>query len=228
MLKRIRLLLVLLIGLPVVLGDSSARELAALVQAKEVLGPERWTAVLQLEAEPTGRPCVNALVFEFAGALWFYRPFDGTQSLSRRWNHVAADRERLLELLQGIDPAYRAYREYSADELAAVRPLRGGLPNGCFIESAAEARRLARGTEPVDGCLISYYVRTAEGLRGHTVLCYETIAGTHVYDPAAGRAKLVKPLSLQDQAMELARRIAPDSLTRVIAKATKLMVPTTW
>ena len=99
LLKRIGLLLVLLVGLPVAWGNSSARDLAALVRAKEVLGLEGWTAALQIEAEQPGRSRDSVLVFEFAGALWLYRPIDGTRSLSRRWNQVAADRERLLELL---------------------------------------------------------------------------------------------------------------------------------
>jgi hypothetical protein len=228
MLKRLRFLLVLLVGLPVALGNSSPRELAALVRAREVLGAESWAAALQLKATQPGRADDNALVFEFAGALWFYRPVDGTQSLSRHWNNVAADRERLLELLQGIDPTYQDYREYTASELATVPMLHGELPNGCFIESAGEARRLARGAEAVNGCLLSYYVRTKDGLRGHTVLCYENTAGTHVYDPAVGRAKKVKPFSVRDQAMELARRIVPDALTRGLAKAAKIMVPAMW
>ena len=225
LLKRIGLLLVLLVGLPVAWGNSSARELAALVRAKEVLGLEGWTAALQIEAEQPGRSRDSVLVFEFAGALWLYRPIDGTRSLSRRWNQVAADRERLLELLQGIDPTYRAYHEYSDVALAAVPQLRGELPNGCFVESVAEARRLARGAEAVQGCLLTYYVKTTEGLRGHTVLCYENTAGTHVYDPAVGRSRTVKPFPVQARAMELARLIVPDPLARILAKAGKIMVP---
>lgn len=228
LLKPARLLLVLLIGLPVAMGDSSSRVLAALVQAKTLLGADSWSMALQLETKQTGRPVDSALVFEFAGALWLYRPIDGTQSLSRHWNNVAEDRERLLELLRRIDPTYQSYREYSEGELAATPMLRGELPNGCFIKSAAEARRLRRVGQAVDGCLLSYYVKTANGLRGHTVLCFEDTSGTHLYDPAEGRAKKVKSFSVREQAMDLARWVMPAALTRGLAKAAKIMIPTSW
>ncbi|MBK8477503.1 MAG: hypothetical protein IPL39_14740 [Opitutaceae bacterium] len=175
LIKRLRLLLVLLVGLPVALGDASPRDVAALVRAKNLLGTESWSAVLQLATTRPGRPSENALVFEFADALWFYRPIDGTRSLSRHWNNVPADREQLLELLQRIDPTYQSYRFYSDDELLAAPPSRGTLRNGCFIESAAEARRLRREGRVVESCLLSYYVKTASGLKGHTVLCYKTL-----------------------------------------------------
>ncbi|MBK8475367.1 MAG: hypothetical protein IPL39_03425 [Opitutaceae bacterium] len=110
------------------------------------------------------------------------------------------------------------------------RPRRraGTLRNGCFIESAAEARRLRREGRVVESCLLSYYVKTASGLKGHTVLCYKTPSGTHLYDPAEGRPQKVKSFSVRDQAMDLARWVMPTALTDGLAKAAKIMVPPTW
>ncbi len=228
LLKRLRLLLVLLVGLPVALGNSSPRDLATLVRAKQLLGTESWSAAVQLATTQPRRPIESALVFEFADALWFYRPSDGTRSLSRHWNNVPADREQLLELLQRIDPTYQSYRLYSEDELAVVPTTRGTLRNGCFVESAAEARRLRREGRAVEGCLLSYYVKTASGLKGHTVLCYKTPSGTHLFDPSDGRAEKVKSFSVREQAMDLARWVMPSALTGGLAKAVKIMVPTSW
>ncbi len=211
--------LLLAVGLPVALGDGAAHGLAHLLRARNELGAAPWSAIVQLTRHDPDRPTETALVFEFADALWFYRPVDGTQSLSRHWNNVARERLRLLELLREIDPAYSAWREYPASELDTLAPSTGELPNGCFIQSAAEARRLSRKAGRMDACLLSYYVATEEGQRGHTVLCYEDISGTQVYDPADGRTTAVRSLSLREKAMNLARAVVPDRLLRGLTKA---------
>ena len=211
--------LLLAIGLPVALGDAAPRGLAHLLRAQHELGDTHWSAIVQLTRNDPTRPTEDALVFEFADALWFYRPVDGTQSLSRHWNNVAAERRQLLALLQDIEPACTAWREYRAAELDSRSPATGELPNGCFIQSAAEARRLTCSPGRMTGCLLSYYVATAEGQHGHTVLCYENARGTHVYDPADGRTTAVRSLSLREKAMNLARAVVPRGLLRGLTKA---------
>jgi len=225
MIRLCRVVLLLLVGLPLVAGESTPQVLGRLLRGREKLGDSDWAAVLRLERADGGRAEEAALVFEFAGALWFYRPADGTQSLSQHWNNVATERHQLLELLRRIDPAYVAYREYSAAELAAVPPVAGALPNGCFIESVAEARRLGREAGVAEACLLSYYVRTADGLRGHTVLCYRDDAGSHLFDPVEGRAVKVRPVSLGEQALDLARLLVPSGLVRGLVKAAKIVLP---
>lgn len=216
--------LLLAIGLPVALGDAAPRGLAHLLRARNELGNAHWSAIVQLTRDDPHRPTEDALVFEFADALWFYRPADGTQSLSRHWNNIAHERLQLLVLLQDIDPACTAWREYRVAELETLAPSAGELPNGCFIQSAAEARRLSRTTGRLEGCLLSYYVETSEGQRGHTVLCYNNDDGTQVYDPADGSTTAVRSLSLREKAMSLARVIVPKVLLRGLTKAAMIAV----
>ncbi len=219
MIRVLRIAFVLLIGLPMALGESAPVGLSYLLQAHEQLGTNNWSAVLRLTTSDPARPTEDVLVFEFSGALWFYRPIDGTQSLSRHWNNVAAERRQLLQLLQMLDRAYTSYRECGPAELSGLAAATGELPNGCFILSVAESRRVAREKGQIDGCLLSYYVATPEGQRGHTVLCYENGRSTHVYDPAERRTTKVRNLSLQDRALNLAGRIIPAALARGLTKA---------
>ena len=208
--------LLLAVGLPVALGDGAAHGLAHLLRARNELGAAPWSAIVQLTRHDPDRPTETALVFEFAAALWFYRPVDGTQSLSRHWNNVARERLQLLELLRAIDPVCTAWREYPASELGSLVPAGGELPNGCFIQSAAEALRLNRHG---DACLLSYYVATNEGQRGHTVLCYEDSGRTRVYDPADGHTTAVRGPTLRNKAMNLARAVVPERLLHGLTKA---------
>lgn len=222
MLRALRVVVLLLIGLPVALGEVAPAALSHLLRARAELGDSHWSAILRLAGNDPARPADTALVFEFANALWFYRPLDGTQSLSRHWNNVAAERRDLLPLLQRIDADYTSFSEYDPVALAAGAPSTGELPNGCFIQSVAEARRLEREAAITDGCLLSYYADTAEGLRGHTVLVYHDANGSHVFDPAEGRTTDTPKTSLYDEALNLARRITPFALATRLTKAAKI------
>lgn len=220
----LRLVPVLALSLAAACAEVARPELAPLVRARELLGPESWSAIVDLDRAGTVPAKDTALIFEFADCLWFYRPADGTQSLSHHWNDVAAERRRLLKLLQAIDPQYSAYRELPDTELASPKHGTASLPNGCFIESASEARRLSREPMMEQMCLLLYYVKTKDGLRGHTVLCYENAHGTHVYDPAEQKVQRVRSTSVYSQAMDLARRVAPATIARGLAKAAKIML----
>ncbi len=222
MIRFLRAFLLLLVSLPLVAGESAPRTLAHLLQARAELGPANWSTVVHLTSRDPARAAEDALVFEFANALWFYRPRDGTQSLSRRWHNVDADRRQLAALVQGIDPAYADCREYLPEELATATPATGALPNGCFVQSVGEARRLARAHGSVNGYLVSYYAPTHEGQRGHTVLCYEDAHGTKVFDPAEGRTTKAPAASLGEDALKLAQSITPFGLARQLTKAAKI------
>jgi hypothetical protein len=222
MLRFLRALSLLLIALPVAFGEVAPAALSHLLRAREELGDAHWSAIMRLATSDPARPAEEALVFEFANALWFYQPTDGTQSLSRHWNNVANERRALLPLVQRIDPACLSLREYSAEELAVSSPSRGELPNGCFIQSVGEARRLERETGIVDGCLLSYYADTREGQQGHTVLVYQDASGSHLFDPAEGQTTDVTKASLYDEALALARRVTPYALATRLTKAAKI------
>lgn len=222
MLRLLRALLLLLVSLPLVAGEAAPGALAHLLQARNELGTANWSTVVHLTSPDQSRPAEDALVFEFADALWFYRPCDGTQSLSRRWHNVDTDRRQLSALIQGINPAYTSCREYLPEEIATTNPSTAPLPNGCFIQSVGEARRLARHNGAVNGCLLSYYAMTKDGQRGHTVLYYEDAKGSHLFDPAEGTTTKAPALSLGEEALKLAQSITPFGLARQLTKAAKI------
>lgn len=222
MMRLLRLWIVLLVTVPVLLGEAAPVALRHLRRAEGELGAAHWSAILELSTTNRAQPTRHALVFEFANALWFYRPADGTQSLSRHWNNVAAERAELLPLLQRVDPSVVAFRECEALEFSATVPSTGELPNGCFIRSVSEARRLEREQAITDGCLLSYYAETREGQRGHTVLVYQDRDGSHLFDPAEERTTDVASASLYDEAIDLARNVTPFGLATRLTKAAKI------
>lgn len=220
--RLIRIGVLFLVGLPLAFGNATPADLAHLVRARSLIGQDAWASVLEITTSDPRQPRETALAFEFADAIWFYRPERGTESLSRHWNNVAAERRNLLALLQSIDPTYTSYRELPANELQTVHSSTGELPNGCFVESAAESKRVFATTGASKAVLLSYYVNTPQGQRGHTVLCYQDATGTHLFDPADGDTKRVPALSFGDKALHLARAIMPTRLVDGLTKAAKL------
>lgn len=220
--RTIRFAVLFLVGLPLAFGNATPEVLAHLVRARGLVGQDAWASVLEIDSADPTKPHEHALAFEFADALWFYRPAYGTESLSRHWNNVAAERRNLLPLLQAIDPRFAAFRELGAAELHTVVPSTGELPNGCFVESATEAKRVFADTGSSNAVLLSYYVNTPEGQRGHTVLCYEDAAGTHLFDPADGNTLSIPSLSFGEKALNLARSIVPSALVDGVTKAAKI------
>ncbi|HEY5227617.1 MAG TPA: hypothetical protein VIJ19_03695, partial [Opitutaceae bacterium] len=137
-------------------------------RAEAMLGTGVWTRVLQIENVTAGGRYprnVYALVFELSGILWFYTDLDGTQSLSTHLGTVDSDKENLGPLLLQIDPGFVRWAVLAAGE--GMRPGRGRIPNGCFIESVALLRRrLESGMEAQQARLLSYYVSRPDGLHG--------------------------------------------------------------
>lgn len=159
--------------------------LASAHRARALLGTDIWSQVIRIENGRPYRPyppVVHALVFELEGALWFYTASDGTQSLSHYVGRTAADKANLGPLLRDIDAGFATWVPEAEGAAPAAVPLQ--LANGCFIESVALLRaRLAQGLTAEAPRLLSYYVDTAAGRRGHTVLEFATAEGLRILDP---------------------------------------------
>src|SRR5438128_6171915 len=87
-------------------GDSS---LDFARRAQALLGPDTWSEVIQIgnaSLSSTYPKKLHALVFEFAGLLWFYTDCDGTQSFSLRKNRLAEEKADFAPLLRDIDPGF--------------------------------------------------------------------------------------------------------------------------
>jgi hypothetical protein len=203
------LLLSLLLATAALRGDDS---LAHAQTAQERLGASAWSRVLRIEnAAPSERYArvVHALVFEFEGLLWFYAASEGTQSLSLHRGRLSEEKADLGPLLREIHAGFRRWREI-VDEPAAHAPAaraaaapRGALPNGCFIESVAAARTLGGAVERPQ--LLTYYVPTAAGMRGHTVLTFGAGDRVGVIDSAEGGALRKFSAAFAGDALGLAR-----------------------
>lgn len=175
-----------------------------------MLGPETWSRIIRVEnlARSSRYPrVVYALVFELAEILWFYTDTDGTQSFSLHRGRLAEERADFGPLLRDIEPGFARW-SVVPDETTAVAPASGKLPNGCFIDSvAALRRRLALGGTVVHPSLLSFYVETAEGKHGHTVLTYESGGRLEVIDPLVSEKPRRYSIALAGDALALARML---------------------
>jgi hypothetical protein len=155
--------------------------------ARAMLGAEVWSRAVRIEnvASDSVYPrVVYALIFEFSGLLWFYTDTNGTQSFSKHLDNLPEEKANFSPLLQDIEPGFVRH-EILRDSSPKPKFKAGAeLPNGCFIESvAALHERLNRGELISDARLLSFYADTGEQPKGHTILLYETPAGSFVYDP---------------------------------------------
>jgi hypothetical protein len=157
-------------------------------RAQALLGRDVWSRVIRIEntaAESSYSPTVHALVFEFVGRLWFYCAANGTQSFSVYADQLAADKADFGPLLREIEPGFVRWKVIPGTNAPA-----GPLANGCFIESIAALRaRLAEGRRISQPCLLSYYVDTDAGRRGHTVLVFREDGRARLFDPAEPKAE---------------------------------------
>jgi hypothetical protein len=177
--KRLLLLLAVVLVSP---RASGQRDLEAARRATELLGPEVWSQVLQIERRAEPRT-VYATVFELGGLLWLYAPASGTQSLSLHRGRLAREKANLHPLLRAVEPRLKRVEVVPAAPARCDRA--AALPNGCFVESYAAWRERRRLGEPVlEARLLSYYVSQSGRLQGHTVLTYVTSSGVFVLDPA--------------------------------------------
>jgi hypothetical protein len=202
-----RILLVLLLAATLRAGDP----LAHARQAQAMLGPETWTQIIRVENTARfGRypRIVFALVFELADILWFYTDADGTQSFSLHQGRLAEEKADFGPLLRDIDPGF-AHWSVVTNDVPATAKSGGELPNGCLIKSVAALRsRLARGGAVARPSLLSFYVDTPGGRRGHTVLTYEAGGHLEVIDPEQPTRIQRFATALEGDALALARTLS--------------------
>ncbi len=154
-------------------------------RAQFLVQSHTWSEVVRIEnTGPSSRypRTVDALVFQLDSVLWFYTPTDGTQSLSLFRGRAESDKHNLGPLLAAIDGGFTAWEVLP--QAAEPPPGRTRLPNGCFIESMAILfDRLAHGARIENPKLLSYYVALPGGIRGHTVLQFNSAGRVQVIDP---------------------------------------------
>lgn len=204
-------LLVVAIFVPALRAD------ALLLHAREAqarLGAEVWSRVIRIENQTPvqGYPkVVHALVFELAGVLWFYDAAHGTQSFSLHRGRLAAEKADFAPLLRDIHAGFGSWSV--VPDRAGGKSARRVLRNGCFIESVVALReRLGRGDEVVRPHLLSYYVKSNDGVLGHTVLAYETGDRVEIVDSADPGRPFTFPATLGRDALRLARAMLGQSV----------------
>jgi hypothetical protein len=209
----IRLLLVLLFS-----GSLANASVDTARQARTELGAGIWARVLRIEntnSRSRYPAIVYATVFEFAGLLWFYTDTDGTQSFSLHRGRLDEEKADFRPLLRDIDPGFTAF-EVLPDSGLQFAVERRQLPNGCFIDSVAALQaHLARGERLKGAALLSYYIKVAGQVHGHTVLAYEIPAGLVVIDSAQGQTPVpVRQGSLASEPLRIARAVGPNGVVR--------------
>src|SRR3954463_884068 len=78
-------------------------------RAQALLGPGVWSEVITLHNGTRGGRYptkVHALVFEFAGILWFYTALEGTQSFSLHPGKIEQEKNDFGPLLRDIEPGF--------------------------------------------------------------------------------------------------------------------------
>ncbi len=191
-------------------GRADSRESA--FWGKELLGPATWSRVLLIEnAAPTIRYPAKfyALAFEFEGLLWFYTETDGTQSLSQHFGQVRTDKQNCLALARGLHPGFTRVTDGACDQPPLTALIDNKLPRGCFLYCILNWRRLETFGTPARGQLLTYYINTPDGSRGHTVLLYRYGRKHFLFDPAdteLERALLTPP---PEDPLEAANVFAP-------------------
>jgi hypothetical protein len=215
-------LLVLLALAPLLRGAASLDHAR---RAQALLGPEVWSQVIEVENTAGGGSrypaIVHALVFEFAGILWFYSDADGTQSFSLHQGRLAEEKADFAPLLREIDPGFARWAvrpeiATPASETApALAPPAEPLRNGCFIESvAAWRRRVACGEETRAPRLLAYYFPPGAAKAGHTVLAFEAQDRIEVFDPARPAARFSFARRTGADALALARALDGKSVSK--------------
>lgn len=197
-------------------GLRAEASLDAVRSAQRLLGPATWSRVLRLENASFSSPYparTHALVFELAGLLWFYSPSDGTQSFSLHIGNLEAEKADFGPLVRAIDPGFVRWEEVHAP--AAERLKDRPLPNGCFINSVIALReQLGRGERVQNPRLLSYYIETSQGWKGHTVLAFESGGRTSVIDAARPRKKIQVTADTGADPLVLARIVDGDRVVR--------------
>ena len=217
-----RSLLVLLLFTAAMMGQTALRQVQ---QARALLGGDVWARVLRVDntARHGVYPATTyALVFEFNGILWFYTPYDGTQSFSIYRGRLDQDRDDFTPLLREIARGFAQYAVVPEITGESLRPV-WKLPNACFIESLVALRQQMARDEVTRAALLSYYYGP-NGHIGHTVLTYETRDGFYVIDPANSARPAAIDRRLATDAVGLALTVHPGAR---VARARLLAVDLT-
>jgi hypothetical protein len=187
--------------------------LADALAARSLLGTDAWSRIVRIEyagerglETRTGYPVTTyALVFELSGILWFYCDIDGTQSLSVRLGSAEADKLDPGPLFKAISPRFGAW-EWVDAPVRLESGERAAPPNDCFIECVAILRRkVAEGIELYSPRLLFYYVDTANGRLGHTVLVFRTRYDLTAVDPDTPGDTVQIPAGAAADARSIAR-----------------------
>ncbi len=194
-------------------------------RAQALLGAGVWSQVIEIENAAGGArypAVVHALVFEFAGILWFYTDADGTQSFSLHRGRLAAEKADFAPLLREIDPGFGRWTVLPSAPAASVALAElEPLTNGCFIESVVALRaRVAAGRPIRAPRLLSYYLNDGTARIGHTVLAYEVGGHVEIFDPGRPEARLSFPLRSAREPLALAQALEK----RVVEKARFLRI----
>lgn len=204
-----------------------ADSLASAQSARALLGPDVWSRIVRIENDnPAGRyPArLHALVFEFDGRLWFYTDTDGTQSFSLHAGRLAEEKADFGPLLRDIEDGFVRHEDVT-DRQPTVRfaSAEKELRNGCFIEALAYfLRRCETGRPPEHARLLTYYMRSRQGRRGHTVLVYREHGRDWMFDPFDLGAPRRLPRLPDDDPMTVARAVFPANSHRRPVKAVYL------
>jgi len=202
-----RRLLILLLFTAAAMGQTALRQVQ---QARALLGGDVWARVLRVDntARHGVYPATTyALVFEFNGILWFYTPYDGTQSLSIYRGRLERDKNDFMPLLCDIDRGFAHYAVVPEITDEWLRPAKKP-PNACFIESLVALRQQTARGEVMRAALLAYYYGP-NGRIGHTVLTYETRDGFYVIDSANSARPAAIDRRLAADAMALATVVHP-------------------
>lgn len=180
-------------------------------RAQTLLGADVWSRAIKVHNEKRGGAyprIVHALVFELAGVLWFYTDVDGTQSFSLHHGQLEREKSDFGPLLRDIEPGFARWSLIEDEEEPVFAREEFSLRNGCFIESVAMLReRLARGDKVGAPRLLSYYIKTAAGVKGHTVLAYESGGGVEIFDPGRREQQFVFSRELSRDPLVLAQEL---------------------
>jgi hypothetical protein len=204
-----RSLLILLLFTTAGVGQTALRQVQ---QARALLGEEVWARVIRVDHTAHHRVYPSptyALVFEFNGILWFYTPYDGTQSLSLYRGRLEQDKHDFLPLLRGIAREFANYAVVPELAGEAPQPVRKP-PNACFLHSLVALRQQLVREEVTRAALLSYYYGP-DGHIGHTVLTYETRDGFFVFNQANSTRPAAIDRSLANDALGLATAVQPDA-----------------
>jgi hypothetical protein len=206
-------------------GTSTPSGLQSARSAQSLLGPETWSRILQIENSNRSSPypkTVYALVFQFAGILWFYTEADGTQSFSLYKNRVNEEKADLSVGLRAIEEGFTRFTVMPP--AASATPSRKELPNGCFIESVVSGwKRFAAGEYILEARLLMYYPRSKPS--GHCVFVYRTDRGVFVIDSSEAGGPRRVASEWPSTPVALARVVASSGSAAAINTARTLDFP---